>query len=101
MPDFLIIGAARSGTTALAKILQQHPDIFLSEPKEPHFFAFADQPPCFTGPGDDVMMNRVAVTDPKAFEALFSGAPTSALRGEGSVSTLYYHDSSIPNIQRY
>jgi hypothetical protein len=39
-PNFLIIGAARSGTTTLYSILQQHRDIYLPKNKrpEPHFF---------------------------------------------------------------
>ena len=101
LPDFLIIGAARSGTTALARILQQHPEIFLSTPKEPHFLAFANQALDFRGPGDDGMINRVAMTDPKQFAELFSAAKPGAKRGEGSVSTLYYHQHSIGNIQQY
>lgn len=39
-PDFLIIGAAKSGTTSLYFYLQQHPRIFLPIIKEPFFFAF-------------------------------------------------------------
>lgn len=38
--DFLIIGAQKCGTTALAHFLQQHPQIFLPESKELHFFDF-------------------------------------------------------------
>ena len=38
MPDFIIIGAAKSGTTSLYDYLIQHPDIFMSNPKEPCFF---------------------------------------------------------------
>lgn len=37
-PTFLIPGASRSGTTALHNYLSQHPDIFLPEGKELHFF---------------------------------------------------------------
>ncbi len=37
-PDFLLLGAAKCGTTALASHLGQHPEILLSEPKEPYFF---------------------------------------------------------------
>jgi len=37
-PNFLIIGAAKAGTTALYEYLIQHPDVFMSEPKEPQFF---------------------------------------------------------------
>jgi len=38
LPDFLIIGAMRAGTTALAHYLSQHPEIFISPVKEIHFF---------------------------------------------------------------
>lgn len=36
-PNFFIVGAAKSGTTSLAKYLEQHKDIFLSPIKEPFF----------------------------------------------------------------
>ncbi|NET07282.1 MAG: sulfotransferase domain-containing protein [Symploca sp. SIO2B6] len=39
LPDFLIIGAAKSGTTTLYKYLCRHPQICMSNPKEPDFFA--------------------------------------------------------------
>jgi len=38
MPDFLIIGAMRCGTTSLYRYLQQHPWVVASEVKELHFF---------------------------------------------------------------
>ncbi|GGX49607.1 sulfotransferase family protein [Saccharospirillum salsuginis] len=38
-PNFLVIGAARSGTTSLFKYLESHPDIFMSEIKEINFFS--------------------------------------------------------------
>lgn len=37
-PDFLIIGAAKCGTTALHNYLGQHPQVFMTEVKEPRFF---------------------------------------------------------------
>ncbi len=39
MPNFLIIGAAKSGTTALHDAFAQHPQIYMSPTKEPNFFA--------------------------------------------------------------
>jgi len=39
MPNFLIIGAARSGTTSLYHYLKQHPQVYMSPNKEPNFFA--------------------------------------------------------------
>ena len=45
MPNFLIIGAAKSGTSALWRYLGEHPDIFMSKKKEPHFFAYENSAP--------------------------------------------------------
>ncbi len=38
LPDFLIIGAAKSGTSSLHRYLSDHPKAFGSNPKEPCFF---------------------------------------------------------------
>lgn len=38
LPNFLIIGAPRSGTTWMARNLRQHPDIYMPRKKELHFF---------------------------------------------------------------
>lgn len=38
-PNLFIVGEPKSGTTALCFLLSQHPDIFISEPKEPNFFS--------------------------------------------------------------
>ncbi len=38
-PAVCIIGAQKAGTTTLAYLLDQHPSIVLSNPKEPHFYS--------------------------------------------------------------
>ena len=38
LPNFMCLGAAKSGTTTLYDILRQHPDIYIPAFKEPHFF---------------------------------------------------------------
>ena len=38
LPNFICLGAAKSGTTTLYDILRQHPEIYISTFKEPHFF---------------------------------------------------------------
>jgi hypothetical protein len=38
LPNFLIIGAMRSGTSSLAYYLRAHPDVFMAGNKELHFF---------------------------------------------------------------
>lgn len=39
LPDFIIIGAQRCGTTSLYKYLCQHPEVYPSFPKEIHYFS--------------------------------------------------------------
>lgn len=100
LPNFLVIGAAKSGTTALCQYLEQHPQVFMCHPKEPHFLALEGEPLRFTGPGDDDMMNRRAITDFARWEKLFSSSGSAKAIGEGSVSTLYY-PQSIARINKY
>ena len=38
LPGFLIVGAAKAGTTSLFAYLSEHPNILPSCPKEVHFF---------------------------------------------------------------
>ena len=38
LPDFLILGSPRCGTTWLAKALGSHPEVFMPSRKELHFF---------------------------------------------------------------
>lgn len=42
LPSFLVIGAAKCGTTNMCSLLGQHPQVFMSEPKEIHFFGRRD-----------------------------------------------------------
>jgi sulfotransferase family protein len=39
LPNFLIVGAGKSGTTSLYRYLRQHPQIYMSPIKEPCYFA--------------------------------------------------------------
>jgi hypothetical protein len=103
-PTFLVAGGARCGTTGLVEGLRQHTDVAVIEPKEPHYFAFHRIGAAFTAPGDEHTINKVSVTDLDRYLSLFprakpDGTPYAAL-GEGSVSTLYYFEESIPEIQR-
>jgi hypothetical protein len=37
-PNFFILGAAKCGTSSLRGYLSRHPEVFMSDPKEPFFF---------------------------------------------------------------
>jgi hypothetical protein len=96
VPTFLIAGAARSGTTGLVEGLRSHPDVFVTAPKEPHYFALHGRTPDFQGPGDAQTINRVSVTDRKAYLELYPTASDHRVLGDASVSTLYYHERALP-----
>ena len=99
MPNFLIIGAQKSGTTSLYEYLKQHPQIYMSPLKEPRFFAFEGSKPDYVGPGDHALYRDV-VSDLESYQALFGGASEEKAIGEASVVYLYL--SSAPErIQHY
>jgi Sulfotransferase family len=91
MPNFIIIGAAKAGTSSIFQYMGQHPEIFTSTPKEPSFFLFDFVVPEFKGPGDDTFY-RTVIADPEAYAALFDKAHSAKAVGEAS--TNYLHDES-------
>ncbi|HEV8275416.1 MAG TPA: sulfotransferase [Streptosporangiaceae bacterium] len=88
LPDFLVIGAPKAGTTALHVALASHPELFTSPVKEPKFFLTDGPPPRRGGPGD-VQTYREHVWRREAYEALFGAAPPGTLRGESTPFYLY------------
>lgn len=106
MPNFLIIGATKSGTTSIYEYLSQHPDIYMSPKKEPHFFAFRSGESVEAGgPGDSLTVQQMFVTDEQAYKALFQGASSERARGEASAMYIYYPlaaqqiKASIPEVK--
>lgn len=100
MPNFLIIGAARSGTSSLYEYMNQHPDVFFSPNKEPLFFAFDGEKVDFNGPGDDRQVNIKTVTNLSAYQELFRGVTTEKAIGEASAAYLYLQKAP-ETIHRY
>ena len=87
LPDFLVIGAPKAGTTALHAALAHHPEVFTSSPKEPKYWLCDDAPPpSWTGPGD-AHSNQEWIWRRSDYEKLFVGAEPGAQRGE---STPFY-----------
>lgn len=98
IPNFLVAGAARCGTTGLVEGLRSHPQVFVTDPKEPHYFALHRIGAHFTAPGDEHTINRVAVTERAAYLALYPQQHDYLALGDASVSTLYYHRDAVPEI---
>ncbi len=88
LPDFLVIGAPKAGTTALHAALARHPALFMSAIKEPKFFLTDGPPPTRGGPGD-TRTYREHVWRLEDYEALFDAAPAGVLRGESTPFYLY------------
>ncbi|GGO61044.1 sulfotransferase family protein [Nonomuraea cavernae] len=88
MPDFLIIGVPKAGTTALHAALHRHPDLFLSPVKEPKHFLTDGPPPSTGGPGD-AETYREHVWRRTDYEKLFAVAPPGTLAGEATPFYLY------------
>ncbi len=85
IPDFLIVGAPKCGTTTLYKWLSQHPAIFMPEEKEPRFFTGYKKN--FRGPISS-MFNSFLVQSPEEYSSLFADADDNALTGEASADYL-------------
>jgi len=90
LPNFLVVGAAKAGTTTLHDMLGRHPEVFASPFKEPHFFAFQGERPRIMLPsGREAGINKLAITGPEAYRALFAEAGDAKAVGESSASSLY------------
>lgn len=88
LPTFFLLGAPKAGTTALWAMLRQHPDVFLPDRKEPHYFAYRDHALDFAGPADARIMRHMVVRDEAAYRSLYRGRSASA-RGDASAMQLY------------
>jgi hypothetical protein len=90
LPDFLLVGAPKAGTTALHVALARHPQLYLSPVKEPKFFLTDGRPPVGPGGPGDALTFREYVWRQADYEALFDPAPPGTLKGEST--TLYLRD---------
>ena len=94
LPSFLIIGAAKSGTTSLYDYLKQHPDVYMSHIKEPSYF-IADEGENLhlIGPNRQPI-DSGRITNLATYQALFSEATREKARGEASPKYLYFPEAA-------
>jgi hypothetical protein len=103
MPDFIVAGVARAGTTSLANWLAQHPELHLSPVKETNFFARPDlgtagpgdywlnTPPEFEPDGTMRSAHFARIETWEEYVRCFVPAkPGARWRGEASVSYSFY-----------
>jgi hypothetical protein len=90
LPNFIIGGALKSGTTSLNYYLKQHPDVFMSVLKEPRYFAYdVNDPDHVDGRG-----LRFPIKTLNEYAALFAEAGNQ--RAIGEVSPHYLISSIAP-----
>lgn len=94
LPDFLIIGAAKAGTTSLYRYLLNHPNINLSKKQKEGRF-FSSMPNNFKGPGDEGVNKSIPKT---IYQYLNLFDNNNKLKGDISPDYLYYHKTTISNV---
>ena len=103
MPNFLVIGAAKSGTDSLCAYLGQHPQVYMCPNREPSFFVAEGQRDIpFRGPRDREVIERwdMWVSTRERYEALFADVFTEKAIGEGSTWYLY-DEGALHRIHRH
>lgn len=89
LPNFMIFGVAKAGTTSFFRYLDQHPQVFMCPIKGSNFFGYEDA--CdwkWTNEGDPPLLRHFHVTTFAAYEELFAGASDEIAIGE--VSPQYF-----------
>lgn len=85
LPNFIIIGVAKAGTTSLYRYLDQHPQVFMCPIKGTNFFGYEDARAWkWTDEGDPPLLRHFQVTTLDAYEAMFARASEEVAIGEAS-----------------
>ncbi|WP_134740230.1 sulfotransferase [Nocardioides sp. 503] len=92
-PDFIVIGAPKAGTTALHAALTQHPEVRMSQPKEPKYWLCDDAPPpAYRGPGD-AHSQQEWLWRREDYERLFADPAEGVVQGESTPFYLWHRAS--------
>jgi hypothetical protein len=83
LPNFIVIGAAKAGTTALYWYLSEHPAVFMSPVKETNFFGYGRDADGRLIYGDPEI-HHFPIQTMAAYEQLFERAAGAAAIGEAS-----------------
>ncbi len=98
LPNFFVIGAAKTGTTSLYHYLKQHPEIYLPDSKESFFFSGVKKN-TFTGIGKEY--GQEIVEKIEDYVELFQKVKTEKAIGEVCVAYIYFYKNAIANFGRY
>ena len=93
LPNFVVIGAGKAGTTSLYQYLREHPQVYMSPIKETNFLAYDPEQPgelVWGGPP----RTGFAIVDLESYRALFAGVTEEIAIGEAS--PLYLDSLTAP-----
>ena len=93
-PNLFIVGAAKAGTTSLWRALGEHPEVFMSPLKEPHFFSGVM-------PRREWAAHLPTVTTQAEYEHLFNAAGPARYLGDASTSYLWSGSRAAEAIWRH
>ncbi len=93
LPNFIVIGAPKSGTTSLFYYLKQHTEVYLPEKKELHYFSYDLLYKNAKGPGDATTIKAICGTR-KEYESYYADSKNRKTIGEFSPSYLYFSEVS-------
>lgn len=100
LPNLLIAGSAKCGTSSLHNYLAQHPEIFMSKKKEPRFITSQCGLLPLNGPKDH-RVEKWIVKSYAEYCDLFKEADGFNIIGESSADNLYFYKKTIPVIKQY
>ncbi len=101
MPNFLIIGAMKAGTTSLYAYLKQHPQIYMSPVKEARFFALEEKGLPSSPTEAQTKLWAGSVTQLADYQALFQNVTTEKAIGEVSPLYLAWSEKSARRIKHH
>jgi len=98
-PNFIIAGFPKCGTTSLHHYLNEHPEIFMPEQKELHFFTFEILSKLKNGPKDDIV-KEMQINSSEKYLSHFQNVKNEIAIGDASPSYINY-PSEFSKIKQY
>jgi hypothetical protein len=97
LPNFMIVGVEKAGTTSVYNYLKQHPQVYMSPVKEPNFLERDWSQ--YYAQGGKYSAKRIDTLE--KYATLFEGVTNEVAIGEVSPNCLFHYEKSIPRIQEY
>jgi len=98
-PNFIIAGFPKCGTTSLYHYLNEHPEIYMPQKKELHFFTHKIISKLRSGPKDSVV-KETQINSSEKYLGYFNGVTKELAIGDASPSYINY-PSEFPQIKKY